>query len=306
MDIKVLKANCLLFLAASIWGFAFVAQRIGMKYVGPFTFNGIRFALGTISLLPLLVMAGRQKRHEPAVKKKTGKKIFVLGGIMAGLAIFSGASLQQVGLVYTTAGNAGFITGLYVVFVPILGLFFKQRSDITTWLGVILAAAGLYFLSITDKFTISFGDLIVLFGTFFWAGHVLILGWLSPKIDSIKLAVLQFSVCALLSLGVAFFTEPISIDAIIKAGVPILYGGLASVGIAYTLQVVAQKDAKADHAAIILSMESPIAAFGGWLILGELMSQRGFWGCALMLCGMLVSQIKMDFTKFRQRSPEVS
>ncbi len=305
MDIKILKANCLLFLAAAIWGFAFVAQRIGMEYVGPFTFNGIRFGLGTISLLPLLIMTGRQKKKSGEIKRTSGK-ILISGGIITGLALFSGASLQQVGLVYTTAGNAGFITGLYIVFVPVLGLFFKQSSDMSTWLGIVLAATGLYFLSITDKFTISFGDLVVLLGTFFWAGHVLIIGWLSPKTDSIKLAVCQFSVCSVLSLIVAFFTEPIAIDAIIKAAVPILYGGLASVGVAYTLQVVAQKDAKADHAAIILSMESPIAAFGGWLILGEVMSQRGFLGCALMLCGMLVSQIKPDFLKSPQKTPEIS
>jgi drug/metabolite transporter (DMT)-like permease len=196
-----------------------------------------------------------------------------------------------VGLVYTTAGNAGFITGLYVVIVPIMGLFWHQRPGAGTWIGAFLAAVGLYLLCITDEFTISFGDLLELMGAFLWAGHVLIIGWLSPKIDSIKLAFTQFAACSVLSLITAIIVETIAFKALIQAAIPILYGGVLSVGVAYTLQVVAQRKAHPAHAAIFLSMEAVFAAVGGWLILSETLTHRGLVGCLLMLSGMLLSQL---------------
>jgi drug/metabolite transporter (DMT)-like permease len=196
-----------------------------------------------------------------------------------------------VGLVYTTAGNAGFITGLYVVIVPLLGLFWQQRPSAGTWMGAFLAAAGLYLLCITDDFSISFGDLLELMGAFLWAGHVLIIGWLSPKIDSLKLALAQYVACSVLSLITAVFFETIALKPIFQAAIPILYGGVLSVGVAYTLQVVAQKNAHPAHAAILLSLEAVFAALGGWLILSETLTYRGFIGCALMLSGMLLSQL---------------
>jgi drug/metabolite transporter (DMT)-like permease len=209
------------------------------------------------------------------------------------LALFIAASLQQMGIVYTTAGKAGFITGLYVIIVPILGLFRKQRSGISAWAGAILATIGLYFLSITEDFTISPGDLLVLISAFFWAGHVHIIGWLSARIGAIKLAFFQFLICSALSLIAAVFTEDITTQALFKAIVPILYGGLVSVGIAFTLQVVAQQYAQPTHAAIILSLETVFAVIGGWIILGETLSPRGLVGCTLMLAGMLLSQVKI-------------
>jgi drug/metabolite transporter (DMT)-like permease len=291
MDRKTLQSNLLLLLTATIWGFAFVAQRVGMDFLGPFTFNGVRFALGSLSLIPLILITDMRagKRGVRVSGKET--KVLLWGGTAAGFAIFAGVSFQQVGLVYTTAGKAGFITGLYVVIVPIMGLLWKQKADLGTWMGAFLAAVGLYFLSVTEAFTISFGDFLEIIGAFFWAGHLLIIGWLSRRANVIKLAFLQYAVCSALSMTTAFIVEDVSIQGIIAGAVPLFYGGVCSVGIAYTLQVVAQKNAKAAHAAIILSMESPFAALGGWLLLNEILTGRSFFGCMLMLGGMLVSQL---------------
>ncbi len=285
------KSDALLLTTAIIWGFAFVAQRVGMNYVGPFTFNGIRFAVGSLSLLPLVLISREQPASSRQILPYPGPKTIFLGGAALGLALFSGASLQQIGLVYTTAGKAGFITGLYVIIVPILGLFWKQQPKIGTWIGAILAAIGLYFLSVTEQFTIEMGDLLVLVGAFFWAAHVLIIGWLSPRINPIKLAFSQYLACSILSLITAYFVETITLTSILEAAIPILYGGLLSVGVAYTLQVIAQRDAHPAHAAILLSLEAVFAAVGGWWLLDEIISPRGLVGCGLMLAGMLLSQL---------------
>jgi len=291
LTIKTLKSDALLLLASAIWGFAFVAQRIGMDYVGPFTFNGVRFALGSLVLLPLILRNGIRKNTSRKGTSPAGTKTLIFGGGLLGIALFAAASLQQVGLVYTTAGNAGFITGLYVVIVPILGLFLGQHSNAGTWVGAFVAAVGLYLLSVTDELTISFGDMLELIGAFLWAVQILIVGWLSPKIDPIKLAFAEFSACSLLSLITAFIFEEIVLNTLLQATIPILYGGVLSVGVAFTLQVVAQQNAHPAHAAILFSLESVFAALGGWFILNETISSRGFVGCALMLSGMLLSQL---------------
>jgi len=291
MRAVTVKSDALLLTTAIIWGFAFVAQRAGMDYVGPFTFNGIRFAIGSLSLLPLVLMSREQRTATNKILPNPGLKTILFGGAALGLALFSGASLQQIGLVYTTAGKAGFITGLYVIMVPVLGLFWKQQPKIGTWIGAILAAIGLYFLSVTEQFTIEMGDLLVLIGAIFWAAHVLIVGWLSPRINPIKLAFSQYVACSILSLITASVVELITLSSIFEAAIPILYAGLLSVGIAYTLQVIAQRDAHPAHAAILLSLEAVFAAVGGWLILGEIISPRGLVGCGLMLAGMLLSQL---------------
>jgi len=276
----------MLLLTAAIWGSAFVAQRVGMEHVGPLTFNGIRFALGALVLLPVVGWRnGRNQEREGTLFS------LIQGGIIAGVVLFAGATLQQIGLVYTTAGKAGFITGLYVIFVPILGLFWGLRLSIGGWVGAGLAASGLYLLSVTESFTLAPGDLWVLLGAIFWAVHVLVLSRLSPRLDTIKLACAQFAVCAFLSLIGAALTETLTLEGLKGATLPILYGGIFSVGTAYTLQVVAQKDAPAIHAAIILSLEAVFSAVFGWLILGEVMNNRGITGCILMLTGMLVVQI---------------
>ncbi len=282
------ESDLLLLITAMIWGFAFVAQRVGMKYVGPFTFNGVRFFLGCLPLLPIL--AHNRRKSPPEIP--FGSKTVMLGGTLAGLLLFSGASLQQVGIVYTTAGKAGFITGLYVVIVPILGLLWRDKTtNPGTWAGAILAAVGMYFLSVTSRVTISKGDFLVLLGAFLWAAHVQFVGWLVPRIGATRLAVVQYGVCGGLSLLVAFSMETITINSLERASIPILYGGFLSVGVAYTLQLVAQKKAPAAHAAILMSLETVFAAGGGWLVLGEILSSRALFGCALILSGMLTSQL---------------
>jgi drug/metabolite transporter (DMT)-like permease len=288
---KTYKADSLLMLTAIIWGGAFVAQRVGMDYVGPLTFNGVRFALGAFTLLPLALRGNKNKGTGQDLDNNFSSKQAILGGGLAGLVLFAGASLQQVGLIYTTAGKAGFITGLYVVIVPILGMLWKQWPGWGASTGAVLAAVGLYFLSVTEEFNLAPGDAWELAGAFMWATHVLILGWLSPRVDVLRLACAQYAVCSCLSLLVAVHTETITVHGLGEATIPILYGGVMSVGIAYTLQVVAQKVAPPTHAAIILSLEAVFAALAGWLILGEVLTTRGLFGCGLMLTGMVVSQL---------------
>jgi len=291
MNPDLIKSNLLLLTTAAIWGFAFVAQRVGMEYVGPFTFNGVRFALGALSLLPLLFISREKRTAAENILPRPGLKLIVGGGFLAGLLLFAGASLQQVGLVYTTAGKAGFITGLYVVIVPILALCWGQSSNAGNWVGAVLAAAGLYLLSVTEQFTFEFGDLLEFIGAFFWAAQVIVIGWLSPKIQSVKLAFLEFVACSILSLITAVLVEEIIWSGILQAAIPILYGGVLSGGVAFTLQVVAQRNTHPAHASILLSLEAVFAAVGGWMILGETFILRGLVGCGLMLSGMLFSQL---------------
>lgn len=284
----------MLLVTAAIWGFAFVAQRVGMDYVGPFTFNASRFFLGAISLLPLLLLIKPEPVQTDNDQSSGNKKRMPLwlGGILAGLLLFMGSTFQQVGLQYTTAGNAGFITGLYIILVPIIALLWGQKTGKHTWFGALLAVVGLYLLSVTDDFTLAYGDLLQLIGAVFWAGHVLLIGWLSPKMDALRLSIVQFFTCGFISLIAAFVTETPEVGSITEAWQPIAYAGLLSVGVAYTLQVFAQKEAPASHAAIILSLEAVFAVIGGYLFLNELLTMKGLIGCGLMLAGMLVSQFE--------------
>ena len=279
-----LRADLLLLLTAFIWGFAFVAQRMGMEYVGPYLFNAARFALGCLPLLPFVA----QNASGPLLPHLLRA---APGSLLAGLFLFAGSSLQQVGIVYTTAGKAGFITGLYVILVPILGLALGQQSGRNTWLGALVATAGLYLLSVEPPFSIAYGDALVLIGALFWAGHVLIIGRFAQQLDWAALAFLQFLTCSLLSFGVALAVKPVAWQPLVDAAWPVFYGGVLSVGVAYTLQVVAQRQAPASHAAIILSLETVFAALGDWWLLSEAMSLRGLAGCGLMFGGMLVSQL---------------
>lgn len=291
------RSDLLLLLTSIVWGFAFVAQKVGMDHVGPFTFNGVRFALGALVLIPLERRLARRTpapATPPAATEPAGSRGPVVrraGGVLAGLLLFGGASLQQVGLQWTTTANAGFITGLNVVIVPILGLLLSQRARRSTWMGAMLAAIGLYLLSVTESFTLRPGDGLELLGACFWAGHVVLVGWLSPRGSALRLAIIQYLTCSVLSLAVAACREPISALAIRSATGPILYGGVLSVGVGYTLQVVAQRRAPPAHAAVILSLEAVFAAIGGWWLLGEGLGARGLVGCSLMLAGMLVSQL---------------
>ncbi len=299
MTLRLFRDDSLLLLTAAVWGFAFVAQRAGMEHVGPFTFNGLRFALGSLSVLPLVLL----RRSRTAGGGQSGPGASLLHGLLAGLALFAASTLQQVGIVTTTAGKAGFITGLYVVLVPLSGLLWGQKAGWRRWLGAGLAAAGLYLLSVTERFTISRGDLLVLIGAIFWAAHVQILGWLSPRMESMLLACLQFAVCSLASLATAVLTEPLRLEGVLQAAAPILYGGLGSVGLAFTLQVVVQRTAPPAHAAILLSLEGVFAVLGGWVLLGEGLSLRGLLGCLLMLAGMLASQSALLRSPRARRAP---
>lgn len=290
------RSSLMLLLAAAIWGFAFVAQRIGSRYVGSFMFNGVRFALGSLSLVPLMIYFNRKKKYEAKNEEApVSISAWKSGGIL-GCVLFLAASLQQVGLVETSAGKAAFITGFYIVLVPVFGILLKHTIHKSTWLGVLLAIAGLYFLSVTESFTIATGDIYEMLGAILWAIHILLIDNFTKKIDALKLSFVQFLTCSILSLAVAFIFEKNTLIGLSQAIIPILYGGICSVGIAYTLQVIGQKNAKPSHAAIILSMESVFASIGGLIILHENLGARGYLGCALMLAGVLLSQAS-NFTK---------
>jgi drug/metabolite transporter (DMT)-like permease len=291
MKAQRLRSNLLLLMAAAIWGLAFVAQRVGAKYVGSFTFNGVRFALGALSLLPLIFIF-RNKQNVSSETEHVTKSSFKVG-ILAGGVLFIGASLQQLGLVDTSAGKAAFITGLYIVFVPVFGIILKQYIRFNTWIGIVVALVGLYFLCVTENFSIGKGDVLELVGAFFWAIHILLIDHFAKKVDVLKLSFFQFITCSVLSMAVAVAFENITLSGLQSAAIPILYGGICSVGIAYTLQVVGQRHAKPSHAAIILSMETVFASIGGLIILKENLGVRGYIGCVLMLAGMLLAQIQI-------------
>jgi drug/metabolite transporter (DMT)-like permease len=281
-----LKADLLLLITAIIWGFAFVAQRVGMSHMGPFTFNAIRFSLGALSLVPFWLVRRRKGTTAPSFSiKKYGAPV-----IFTGLVLFAGASLQQVGLVGTTAGKAGFITGLYVILVPLLALLWGTRTHLAHWGGAVLAVAGLYLLSVRGGFTISPYDTVVLAGAFVWAVHVHLIARYSDPIGPIKLSIFQFAICGLLSAFTALFFEDITFAGLQNGIWTLIYGSFLSVGLGYTLQVVAQRTANPSHAVIILSLEGAFAALGGWLVLNEILSLRDLLGCLLILGGTLVSQ----------------
>lgn len=294
MKTREVKSVFILLLTAAIWGFAFVAQRVGMQHVGAFTFNGIRFALGSASLIPVIYFFNKKSKNEnsenPKDFQEADLKTTIKSGLLAGSVLFIAASLQQVGLIYTTAGKAGFITSLYIVLVPILGIFLKQKTHYTTWIGALVAVVGLYLLSINESLTIELGDLLEIIGAFFWAAHIQLIDKFVRNVDAIKLSSIQFAACSVLSLIVASIFEDVNLGGLTNALVPILYGGIMSAGVAYTLQAVGQKYAKPSHAAIALSMESVFAAIGGALLINERLPAKGYAGCALMLLGMLIAQ----------------
>lgn len=283
------RGSGLLLLAAAIWGFAFVAQRAGMEYVGPFLFNGVRFLLGALVLVPFL---WRQAGRAAEPRSPRAGRATTLGLIASGLVLTVAANLQQTGLVTTTAGKAGFLTGLYVVLVPLLGLLRGQRIGWATAIAVPLSAAGLYLLSVTGSFHVAAGDAWVLCGALLWAVHVQIIDWLADRADALMIAIVQFAICGALSLGAALLWEAVSISDILAAAGPIAYAGILSVGVAYTLQVVGQKLVDPSHAGVVLSLEGVFAALGGWIVLGERLSPRGFAGCALMLAAMVLAQFR--------------
>jgi drug/metabolite transporter (DMT)-like permease len=274
-------------LTALIWGTGFVAQTAGMDHIGPYLFSGLRFALGSLCLVPLILRnASTARVPEPLLNRG-----MLRAGIIMGLALALGINLQQVGLLFTSVTNSGFITGLYVIVVPLLGLLLGHKTGLGTWLGCLLAVVGMCLLSIGDNFHVASGDWLQLIGAFVWGGHVILVSLFASRHDPIRLAFLQFATCSVVSLLLAVLFEPIALNAIIDAGPALLYGGIVAVGVGYTLQVVAQKHAIASHAAIILSLEAVFAAIAGAWILGEALQLRGYIGCGMMLAGMLLAQL---------------
>jgi drug/metabolite transporter (DMT)-like permease len=324
MNKQALKSDILLLLTSGIWGFGFVAQRSGMEYVGPFAFNGIRFVLGSLSLVPLILF---RLRRGAELKKNAGSPGFpFLNSLLAGSCLFIAVTLQQGGVMFTTAGNAGFITGLYVILVPVLGIFLGRKTGLPTWIGAVCTLTGLYFLSAAGHpESVNPGDVITAISAFFWALHVLLIDRLAKTTDPILLSSGQFAWCGLFSLIAALSAEPflgewvqtlnpalyasglfswqslpvlvsglgsgaVSGAALPDILIPILYGGFASVGIAYTLQVVAQQHAPPAHATIILCLEGSFAAFGGILLLAEPLGSWTILGFCFMLSGMIITQ----------------
>lgn len=281
MNRRVLRADIALLAAAMIWGGGFVAQRVGMRDVGPMTFSAIRFVLGTAVVA--LMMAVRPR---PALSEWPWRS-----GLAAGALLFAGVALQQIGMVTVEAGRAGFITGLYVIFTPLLAALWGQRTSAGTWLASCLALSGMYLLGGPTGTEFSTGDLYVVGCAVVWAAHVLLLGRFAPLTDPLRLAAVQFGVVAILAtVATLVFESPRLVD--LQAAAPSLaYGGLVSVGLAFTLQVVAQRHAPAPHAAVLLSMESVFAAGAGALWLGERLGSRELLGCAALFAAMLVSQL---------------
>ncbi len=282
--------SAILFLTAAIWGFSFVAQRAGMEFIGPYLFNGIRFALGSLSLMPLYFYNRNNNKKESNLN--SSNQGILTKGLLLGFVLFIAASFQQIGMQYTTAANGGFITSLYVILVPVFSVFFKKKIQNVVWLGAIIAVIGMYFLSIQGELKLSWGDTLVLISAVFWAIHVMLIGKYAPQVSIILLSIIQFAITAILSIGIAIITEEIVWKSIKDAAIPIIYGGVFSVGIAYTLQIFAQKKVPAEQAAIILSFESAFAMLGGYLILSEGLSFRSILGASLMLIGIIISQIR--------------
>lgn len=283
------KNAFMLILTAFIWGTAFVAQSVGMDYLGPFTFNGVRSIIGGIALLPCIAFLNRIN----GVQKKAegGRRDLIVGGIACGLLLFAASSLQQMGIQYTTAGKAGFITAFYIVIVPVLGIFLGKKTGWKVWLAVALALAGLYFLCITEKFSVGKGDILIFICALVFSVHILVIDYFSPKVDGVKMSCIQFFVCGIVSLPFMFGLETPRVSAMLAGIVPLLYAGVLSCGVAYTLQIVGQKNVNPAVASLILSLESCFSVLAGWLVLGERLSVREGAGCVLMFAAIILAQL---------------
>ena len=300
---RKVRGSIMLFTTAFIWGSAFVAQKVGMDFIGPFTYNGLRFLVGALVLAPvILAMDGIKKRKNPVVTEgaavttdgpalKNERKTLFIGGLSCGVVLFIASSLQQFGLMYVSAGMVGFITALYIVLVPILGLFIGRKIRKILWLSVALAVVGLYLLCIKTGFTVGKGDLLVIACAFGFAVHILVIDHFSPKTDGIKLSCLQFLLAGLFSVPFMALFETVDWAQIILCWFPILYTGVMSCGIAYTLQVIGQKDVEPAIASLIMSLESVFAVIAGMIILHEYVSGREVLGCVIMFAAIILAQL---------------
>lgn len=284
---KRVPGEILLLITALIWGSGFVAQRLGMDHVQPFTFISARFFLGVLSLLPVIALTRKSNKLPPVSLRQ-----FIWAGVACGSFLFMGGALQQIGLVTTTAGKAGFITALYIIFVPLIGLLFGRRIRLPVIGGVILAVIGLYLLSVKGGFTIERGDLIVLIGALFWSGHILVVDQFAKRIDGLQLSAMQFLVAAIFSTIAALLFESPTMEGIKGASWAILYAGIVVVGVAFTLQVLGQRNTHPTIAALIMCLEAVFAVVFGYLILHEVMTSRELIGCALMLAGVVLAQLR--------------
>jgi drug/metabolite transporter (DMT)-like permease len=294
---KKFRAELMLLTTALIWGTAFVAQRSGMDFVGPFTFNGIRFLIGALVMIPVIVIMDKlAQKNQPAIpmsveEKKKELKFLWTGGFFCGLALLAGTGLQQMGLVYTSAGKTGFITALYIVIVPVIGVFLGRKVRMLLWVSVALGVVGLYLLSINEGFSINIGDFLVFLCAFGFAAHILVVDHFSSKTNAIKLSAVQFFVCGILSLVIMAFVEHPQLEFILDAAFPLLYTGIMSCCVAYTFQVVAQKDIGPTVASLLLSMESVFAVIFGMLLLNEQMLPKEIIGCVIMFAAIILAQL---------------
>lgn len=296
MNHFVLRQSFILFLTATIWGIAFVAQSVGMDYVEPFTFIMARNIIAVIVLLPCIGLLNHRNRiKETSTKLEGTGRDLILGGIACGVLLFIASALQQFGIQYTTVGKAGFITAMYIVLVPILGIFLHKKVGLRIWIAVVLAVAGLYLLCIKEgSFTLQIGDLLVLACAVAFSFHILVIDYVSPKVDGVKLSCIQFFTCAVLSaIGMFWFEQP-EISQILAAWLPVLYAGALSSGVAYTLQIIGQKGMNPTVASLILSLESVVSLLAGWVILGQSLSDRELLGCALAFGAIILAQLPIE------------
>lgn len=295
---KKLQSDLMLLLTAFIWGSAFIAQSKGADLLGPFTFNAFRYGLAVLSLLPVIYVLGKKRSQEENIKeltdteKKAQRSILIKGGIATGVALFVSTSLQQYAMAFTTAAKAGFITTLYVILVPIVGIFLKKKVRPLIWICALLGVLGLYLLSIKPgTFSISHGDFFVLLCAFGFTVHILVIDYFSPKTDGVKLSCIQFAVVSIASFVAMALTETLVMSDVFEAIIPLLYAGVLSSAVAYTLQIVAQKNADPTVASLILSLESVFAAICGAIILGEALSGREITGCVIMFVAIILAQL---------------
>jgi len=294
MKNKTTFANAALLLAAFIWGTAFVAQSVGMDYVGPFTFLFVRSFIGSAVLLIFIAIRHwlDMRNEQPIADKAASVQPLLTGGILCGLVLCAASGLQQMGMQYTTVGNAGFITSMYMLIVPVLSVFLGKKVPGRIWFCILLAAVGLYFLSFSGKITISKGDLLIAGCAFFFAVQIMIVDYYAPKVDGVKLSCCQFIITGILSMILAFVLEEPEVDNIWKAMGSIAYAGVFSSGVAFTLQIVAQKYAQPTIATLFMSMESVFSLLGGMVILQQFPSGREIIGCLLVFTAVILSQIK--------------
>lgn len=291
-----IRNSLLLFLTAAIWGTAFVAQSVGMDYVGPFTFNSVRCFIGGIVLIPCIFLLNKiipQNNEKLSPEEKIqNRKTLLIGGVCCGILLAIASNLQQVGIQYTTVGRAGFITACYIVIVPILGaLFFHKKCGSSIWVAVVLALIGLYLLCINDGFSVGIGDILIMICAVMFSLHILVIDHFSPLVDGVKMSCIQFFVCGILSAIPALFTETIVFSDILSAWQPILYAGALSCGVAYTLQIIGQKNMNPTVAALILSLESCISVLAGWVILHQTLTSKELFGCLLMAIAIVLAQL---------------